>query len=124
MVALIGTVVKENDTITKVVVEDLVYLPLLESTPDVCRWDTKDLAQLMIAVQPLAVVGTLHSHPACDVVALSPQDVAVAEAYGEIISGIFTWWQPEGGRKRSRVDWYSGVKAVNVKNTTNLRPTE
>lgn len=115
LAALVGTITKENEVIVKVEVEAIVPLHLNHSTPNEVVIDPVDMAKLMVAVQPKVVVGTLHSHPECEVIALSPLDIKAAEEWGEVVSGILTYWTPEGSKRRvARYDWYYGAKPLNV----------
>lgn len=114
LAALIGTIVRENETITRVIVEDLVYPPARAgATLDEVSFSLEDIARMAFAVKPRVVIGTLHSHPNLEYTGLSKEDIDVAASLGETIFGVFTYWTPEGRKRReTSLDFYMGVKGV------------
>lgn len=109
LAACVGTVSRQGNHVTKVVIEDLAYPMQATATPDQCAWDLLRLAELQIAVQPKQIVGSLHSHPNEEVIHRSAEDVESAFTLGEVIYGIFTWAKVKGGkRRRTDLSWYWG----------------
>lgn len=109
LAVMVGTVVKENDRITRVVVEDLVY-PAVAAEPGWVEWNPAAIARLAIAVAPRAVIGSLHSHPNVEYPGLSREDVETSASAEEILFGVFTYWGE--GRRKTSLDFYMGAKTV------------
>lgn len=110
---MVGTILKENDVIVGVVVEDLAY-PKIDTSPDGLEWEFMDMVKLQALVHPKVVVGTIHSHPDCPP-HISKQDILDAVKWGEVISGVFSYWTPEGNtRRRTSLDFYQGLKPINI----------
>lgn len=113
LAALVGTITRENDRITRVVVEEIFYPRLDESSPEGCAWNLLDLAKHQIRVQPRVIVGSIHSHPYVDYIGLSRDDLETAEHYGEIVFGVFTYWKPADKRNReTSLDFYCQGKPI------------
>ena len=111
--ALVGTITRENDIITRVLVEDIFYPRLDESTPENCAWNLLDLAKHQIRVQPKVILGSIHSHPYVDYVGLSREDLECADHYGEIVFGVFTYWKAKDKRNReTSLDFYCQGKPI------------
>jgi proteasome lid subunit RPN8/RPN11 len=111
---LVGTIVKENDTITEIRVEDIDYPPTIADHHSV-EWNATDVLRLQVAVLPRQVVGTLHSHPGYDP-HISKQDIASSYAFGEVVMGIFSWWKEstEDKIRQTSFDWYCGIRPLEV----------
>lgn len=109
---LVGSITKENDVITKIVVKDLVY-PKVDATPDGVTWDMNDMIRLQVQVQPDMILGTVHSHPD-ESPHISKADIETAEANGELVSGIFSYWKVDQ-RRRTSLDFYYGAKILRAK---------
>ena len=110
---LVGTIVRENDTITEIRVEDIAYPPV-EATEDYVTWNPNDVVRFQALILPRQVVGTLHSHPESEP-HLSKQDIESSHELGEVVFGVFSWWQPQGGKvRRTSFDWYSGLRRMEV----------
>jgi len=103
---LVGSITRENDTITKIVVKDLVY-PDVQAASGYVTWDLNDMIKIQVQVQPDQILGTLHSHPD-EEPHISKADVETAVKYGELVSGIFSYWRV-GSRRRTSFDWYHGA---------------
>lgn len=115
LAALVGTITKENDRISGITVDDIVYLPTLESSPENVSWNLLDLAKLQIHCQPKVVIGSLHSHPNYEGIAISREDIECSRAYGETIFGVYTYWKDRGAKRRTAsLDWYFGPNCVHL----------
>lgn len=109
---LVGSITKENDTITKITIKDIIY-PDIESDSGYVSWDLNDMIKIQVQVQPDQVLGTIHSHPD-EEPHISKADIETAEKYGELVSGIFSYWKA-GSRRRTSLDFYYGAKLLRVK---------
>ena len=111
LVFLVGKVIKENEQITEVVVEEAIYPPQRSSNRSVeDLWSVNDVVRLQVKILPLQIVGTIHSHPNCEP-HLSKADIEGAAKIGEAIFGVLSWWK-NGARRRSDLTFYSGAKTV------------
>jgi len=94
----------------RIEIVDFVY-PAQRATPDAVEWTPQDIVKLQAQILPLEVVGTLHSHPGCEP-HISKADVDTATHFGEVVFGVFSWWRPEGQRRRRMsLDFYYGPTA-------------
>lgn len=109
---LIGTITKENDKIVAVAVESLYYPPQ-DKGRDYVEWNPTDVVRLQAQILPKAIVGTLHSHPSA-APHLSREDIQTADQFGEIISGVYSYWKVDG-RRRTSLDWYYGLHTIRHK---------
>lgn len=110
---LVGSITKENDTITRIVVRDLVY-PDIESAGNYVTWDMNDLIRVSVQVQPDQVIGTIHSHPDMEP-HISKEDIETGQKNGELVMGIFSYWKP-GTRRKTSFDFYYGAKILKYGN--------
>ena len=111
---LIGTIVKENDVITQVNVEELYY-PQVVAGEDYVEWRPNDIVRLQAQILPRSIVGTLHSHPDYEP-HISKQDIVASEQFGDVVCGIFSYWRPSGKRRRlTSLDWYYHFKMLECK---------
>lgn len=112
---LVGSIIKENDVVTKIVIADLVYPDIMpdDSSGDYVTWDVNDMVKIAAKVQPLQILGTVHSHPD-EEPHISKADIETAEKYGELISGIFSYWKA-GSRRRTSLDFYYGARLLKAK---------
>lgn len=98
---------------TRISIEEIFYPRLEESTPEACRWNLLDLAKHQIRVQPKVVLGSIHSHPNVDYIGLSKDDLDTAEAYDELVFGVFTYWHRTGEkRSKTSLDFYCQGKPI------------
>lgn len=112
---LIGSVTKENDVVTKIVIADLAYPDIKpeDASGDFVTWDVNDMVKIAAKVQPLQILGTVHSHPN-EEPHISKADIVTAQKYGELVSGIFSYWKVNS-RRRTSLDFYYGAKLLNAK---------
>lgn len=111
---LVGSITKENDTITRITVREIVY-PTIEAGANYVTYDVNDLIRVQVQVHPDHVLGTLHSHPD-EEPHISKEDVVTAEKTGELVSGIFSYWKA-GSRRRTSFDFYYGMHILRHGNT-------
>lgn len=114
LVALVGRAERKGLRLSKIVVEDLIYVPLRTQTPEACAWDVEALYRMTQELKyPQQFLGSLHSHPECDSIHLSRSDVSSADYLDELVSGVFTWFKPpQGVRKVTSLDWYYDLKPL------------
>ena len=112
LAALVGTVTRENERVTRVQVEDLYYPLLIASSAEECNWSLSDLAKHQIRIYPKAIIGSIHSHPNTETIHISPDDLKSAAELQEIVFGVLTWWKPEGQRRETSLDFYCQGKAI------------
>jgi proteasome lid subunit RPN8/RPN11 len=110
---LVGSITKENDTITKITVRDIVY-PDIEAAGNYVTWDMNDLIRVSVQVQPDQVIGTIHSHPD-EEPHISKADIETGQKNGELVSGIFSYWRVNS-RRRTSFDFYYGAKILKYGN--------
>lgn len=108
---LIGSITKENDVITSITVEELYYPPQ-ETGKNYVSWNPNDVVRLQAQILPRHIVGTLHSHPGYEP-HISKDDVATSECFGDVISGIYSWWRSDNSTKRlTDLTFYYGAKVL------------
>ncbi len=105
-----GSITKENDRITKITVVDLKYPKIEGADGYYVTWDINDMIRIQVEAQPNQILGTIHSHPN-DEPHISKADIETAEKYGEVVSGIFSYWG-SGRRRRTSLDLYYGPKIL------------
>jgi hypothetical protein len=109
IVMMFGRAVYKDGKLRRIIVKDMLY-PLQEATPDVVSYMFDSVAS------KYPFLGTIHSHPDNSIIGISLKDIEDSHMVGEILSGIFTWYLPKGGKKRkSRLDWYVNAPCVVVK---------
>ncbi len=98
----------------EIVVEDIYYPPQVLRTPDACSWRITDIVKLQMYILPKQVLGSLHSHPNCTP-AVSREDIQTAEAYGESVFGVFSYWRDKPGqRRKTSLDFYIGAQHIEL----------
>jgi len=110
---LIGSITKENDVITSITVEELYYPPQ-EAGKAYVSWNPNDVVRLQAKILPRHIVGTIHSHPGYEP-HISRDDIATSEHFGDVISGIYSWWRNSNSTKRlTDLTFYYGAKILDV----------
>jgi len=108
---LVGSITKENDVITSITVEELYYPPQ-EAGRAYVSWNPNDVVRLQAQILPRAVIGTLHSHPGYEP-HISRADIQTSGDFGDVISGIYSWWGGSNSTKRmTDLTFYYGVKIL------------
>lgn len=101
---------KENDALTRVIIEDIAYPPV-EATEDEVSWSPLDVVKLQAYVLPRSVIGTVHSHPDCTP-HLSKADIVSAQVWGEIVSAVFSYWKDKDSKLHTSMDCYYGARRI------------
>lgn len=101
---IIGDVWREKG-VTNVRVVGLEYPTLRTSTP----YEVEPLTS-----KPRGCVGSIHSHPNCEAVGVSQDDLHSAILDGERVSGVYTYFKGDRTRRVSKLEWFSPGKVVAV----------
>lgn len=110
---LIGSITKENDVITSITIEELYYPPQ-EAGRAYVSWNPNDVVRLQAQILPRHVIGTLHSHPGFEP-HISKDDVATSQHFGDVISGVYSWWYSNNSTKRlTDLTFYYGATIIEV----------
>jgi proteasome lid subunit RPN8/RPN11 len=110
---MVGKVFRENARIVRIDVENFYY-PSVDSGEDWVRVPVEELIDVQKVVESTGatLVGTIHSHPACEP-GLSPEDIHSAARMEEAVFGVFSWWRPEDSvRRRTQFDFYLGAPGL------------
>ena len=97
-----------------VVVEGLAH-PSYNASPTAVNVSASEHARLVKEVKPSRLVGTIHSHPEWSAEP-STHDIRNAAQCGEVVYGVMAVWE-EGGRLRTRCEFYLGTPPMKVKRT-------
>jgi hypothetical protein len=111
---LIGNLIKENNILTRIVIQAIHYPKVLATKGEVNVLE-KD-RDVRRAVAPMLLLGSIHSHPDIEYDGISTEDAKDGARRGEAVFAVYHIWPKEEGKKRfTRLDWYVGAPLGRVK---------